>query len=73
MKRAVIGYLAKTKDPTTSVVIDKQHPEFKDMYNTIYRGVTFALVSLTIRSLEIPDAWTSVTKCGSAQLIWTLY
>ncbi|KAF4621360.1 hypothetical protein D9613_001008 [Agrocybe pediades] len=42
VKRATIDYLAKTKDPTARF-IDKQHPEFKDLYGFIYRGVVFAL------------------------------
>ncbi|KAF9477878.1 hypothetical protein BDN70DRAFT_79522 [Pholiota conissans] len=46
IKKATIDYLAKTKDPTDSTrFIDKSHPEFKDLYGYIYRGVGYALRS----------------------------
>ncbi|KAF8957338.1 hypothetical protein BDZ97DRAFT_1846965 [Flammula alnicola] len=53
IKRATIEYLGRTKDPTDSTrSIDKSHPEFKDLYGFIYRGVGFALRA-KIRSCNV--------------------
>ncbi|PPQ88986.1 hypothetical protein CVT25_005085 [Psilocybe cyanescens] len=44
VKRSTIEYLARTKDPTNSArCIDKTHPDFKELYGFVYRGVCFAL------------------------------
>ncbi|CAA7260449.1 unnamed protein product [Cyclocybe aegerita] len=43
IKRATTEYLGRTKDPTTGRLIDKAHPEFKDLLGIIYRGVLYAL------------------------------
>ncbi|KAG6899394.1 hypothetical protein C0993_010613 [Termitomyces sp. T159_Od127] len=45
IKRCTLNHLYKRKDPTTSVRLDKSHPEFKELFNYISRGVVFALVS----------------------------
>jgi hypothetical protein len=45
IKRATIEYLSRTKDPTNpSRFIDKTHPDFKELYGFVYRGVGYALV-----------------------------
>lgn len=45
IKRATIEYLSRTKDPTNpSQFIDKTHPDFKEFYGFVYRGVGYALV-----------------------------
>ncbi|EAU91744.2 hypothetical protein CC1G_04512 [Coprinopsis cinerea okayama7 len=44
IKKATIAYLAQTKDPTRdNIVVDKKHPEWKDLYGYVYRGVCFAI------------------------------
>ncbi|TFK25678.1 hypothetical protein FA15DRAFT_617150 [Coprinopsis marcescibilis] len=57
IKKATIAHLAQTKDPNHKhIVVDKQHPEFKDLYGTISRGVSFALRNRT--KIETIDATT---------------
>lgn len=45
IKKATIAYLARTKDPTRAdnPSIDKHHPDFKEFYGFVYRGVGYAL------------------------------
>ncbi|KAG6836473.1 hypothetical protein H0H93_007642 [Arthromyces matolae] len=43
IKRCTLDHLYKRKDPTTACRIDKTHPEFKDLFSWISRGVGFAL------------------------------
>ncbi|KJA20434.1 hypothetical protein HYPSUDRAFT_43131 [Hypholoma sublateritium FD-334 SS-4] len=44
IKRLTIEYLGRARDPADPTrLIDKTHPEFKDLYGYIYRGVGFAL------------------------------
>ncbi|KAG6873141.1 hypothetical protein C0995_002515 [Termitomyces sp. Mi166 len=45
IKRYTLDHLYKRKDPTTSARFDKSHPEFKELFSYISRGVVFALVS----------------------------
>ncbi|RDB24975.1 hypothetical protein Hypma_007429 [Hypsizygus marmoreus] len=42
IKRSTLDHLYKTKDPTTAKA-NKSHPEFKDLFGWVYRGVCFAL------------------------------
>lgn len=54
VKRSTIEYLARTKDPTNSArCIDKTHPDFKELYGFVYRGVCFALVSFLSRCIVL--------------------
>ncbi|KAF9446139.1 hypothetical protein P691DRAFT_674201 [Macrolepiota fuliginosa MF-IS2] len=43
IKKAALEYLCKTKDPTLQRTVDRTHPEFKEIWGWIYRGVGFAL------------------------------
>ncbi|KAF5355131.1 hypothetical protein D9756_005564 [Leucocoprinus leucothites] len=43
IKKATLEHLCKTKDPTLQRPVDKTHPEFKEIWGSIYRGVGFAL------------------------------
>lgn len=44
---SVVHHLAAIEDPTSTMPskrINKSHPEFKELFGWIYRGVVFALV-----------------------------
>ncbi|KAF5317041.1 hypothetical protein D9611_003760 [Ephemerocybe angulata] len=44
IKKATIAFLAKVKDPAKKdAVFDKNHPDFKEFYGAVYRGVCFAV------------------------------
>ncbi|RXW22371.1 hypothetical protein EST38_g3489 [Candolleomyces aberdarensis] len=44
IKKATVSHLAQTKDPAKKgMVIDKNHPDFKEFYGAVYRGVCFAV------------------------------
>lgn len=45
IRKATLEHLCKTKDPTFQRYVDRAHPEFKEIWAAIYRGVGFALVS----------------------------
>ncbi|PFH50449.1 hypothetical protein AMATHDRAFT_60990 [Amanita thiersii Skay4041] len=46
IKKATVDFLAKTKDPTRAgVFVERSHPDFKEIFQWIYRGASFALVS----------------------------
>ncbi|KAG6832089.1 hypothetical protein H0H87_002917 [Tephrocybe sp. NHM501043] len=54
IKLSTRNYLYNTKDPTSALKIDKSHPEFKGLFNCIYRGVEFALRShFKVRPVDI--------------------
>ncbi|GLB37960.1 hypothetical protein LshimejAT787_0410110 [Lyophyllum shimeji] len=55
IKRCTLDHLYKTKDPTTSTVrIDKSHPEFKDLFGMISRGVGYALrAHMKVRPVDL--------------------
>ncbi|KAG6910411.1 hypothetical protein DXG01_010766 [Tephrocybe rancida] len=43
IKRCTLDYLYQRKDPTSTAKIDKSHPDFKDLFGWITRGVGFAM------------------------------
>lgn len=45
IRKATLEHLSKIKDPVFQRYIDRAHPEFKEIWAAIYRGVGFALVS----------------------------
>ncbi|KAF8058744.1 hypothetical protein FPV67DRAFT_515950 [Lyophyllum atratum] len=52
IKRSTLDHLYKAKDPTATK-IDKSHPEFKDLFGWIYRGVGYALrADMNVRPVE---------------------
>ncbi|KAG6828841.1 hypothetical protein H0H92_006600 [Tricholoma furcatifolium] len=54
IKRCTLDYLYKKKDPTVLLRVDKSHPEFKEIFSWISRGVGFALRSyLRVRPVDI--------------------
>lgn len=44
IKKATLDFLAKTKDPGKAIFVNRSHPEFKEIFQWVYRGVSFALV-----------------------------
>ncbi|KAH9485699.1 hypothetical protein JR316_0002611 [Psilocybe cubensis] len=53
IKKSTTEYLARTKDPTGFIV--KSHPDFKELFNFVYRGVCFAL-RVKMRSCTVDAA-----------------
>ncbi|KAF8622938.1 hypothetical protein AX15_006615 [Amanita polypyramis BW_CC] len=43
IKRIALDFLAKTKDPGRATSVSRSHPEFKEIFQWVYRGVSFAL------------------------------
>ncbi|KAM6502729.1 hypothetical protein JOM56_002706 [Amanita muscaria] len=43
IKKATLDFLAKTKDPCRATFVNRSHPEFKEIFQWVYRGVSFAL------------------------------
>ncbi|KAF8633083.1 hypothetical protein AX17_004684 [Amanita inopinata Kibby_2008] len=45
IKKATLDFLAKTKDPGRpgAVFVNRSHPEFKEIFQWVYRGVSYAL------------------------------
>ncbi|KAF9012632.1 hypothetical protein BDQ17DRAFT_1387292 [Cyathus striatus] len=56
IKKAASNYLSRTKDPTSARMIDKTHPDFKEIWGQVYRGVGFALRGLMkTRAVDLAD------------------
>ncbi|KAG6865115.1 hypothetical protein C0991_005015 [Blastosporella zonata] len=54
IKRCTLDHLYKSKDPTSTLKIDKSHPDFKDLFGWISRGVGFALrAHLKVQPVDI--------------------
>ncbi|KAL9712124.1 hypothetical protein Ac2012v2_005202 [Leucoagaricus gongylophorus] len=56
IRKATLEHLCKTKDPTFQRYVDRAHPEFKEIWAAIYRGVGFALrAHMKVTTLEMHD------------------
>ena len=44
IKKATIDVLMGTRDPRMGLMVGRSHPEFKELFQWVYRGVSFALV-----------------------------
>ncbi|KAG5351921.1 hypothetical protein C0989_004468 [Termitomyces sp. Mn162] len=56
IKRNTLEHLYKRKDPTTSALFGKSHPEFKELFSYISRGVVFALRGhLKLRPVDLAE------------------
>jgi hypothetical protein len=60
IKTTTLEQLSKMKDPVLQRNVSKTHPEFKDIWGWIYRGVGFALVSRRDDVVK-PDLTTGVS------------
>jgi hypothetical protein len=44
IKKTTLDVLVWTKDPKMGMMVGRSHPEFKEIFQWVYRGVSFALV-----------------------------
>ncbi len=44
IKKSTLDVLVRTRDPKMRMMVGRSHPEFKEIFQWVYRGVSFALV-----------------------------